>query len=294
MSERFMNPYTDYGFKKLFGTEENKELLISFLNAMIFDKEGVITSLTYKNIEQLGDNKDRRNCYFDVYCETQDGSSFIVEMQNARKSYFKDRSLFYAAKPIRDQAEKGEEWDFRLNDVYMVGVMNFRFPDKEYPEDSYYHVIQLMDVVDQHVFYDKLTLIYLEMPKLKNMAPRTDSFRDLWLYALQNLCYTDNYPEVLQKGIFKKLYEAAAMANMNDAQLLAYERSQKAMWDRYSERETARDEGREEGRMEGREEGKKELRTEIIVRMKSSGIDTATIAKITGLSEEEIQSIIVR
>lgn len=131
-----MNPYTDYDFKKLFGTEENKELLIGFLNAMIFDREGIITDLTYKNIEQLGDNKDRRNCYFDVYCETQDGS------------------LFYAAKPIRDQAEKGEEWDSRLNNVYMVGVMNFRFPNKEYPEDSYYHVIQLVDVVDQHVFYD--------------------------------------------------------------------------------------------------------------------------------------------
>ena len=270
-----MNPYTDYGFKKLFGTEENKELLISFLNAIIFDKEGVITSLTYKNIEQLGDNKDRRNCYFDVYCETQDGSDFIVEMQNARKTYFKDRSLFYAAKPIRDQAEKGEEWDFRLNNVYMVGVMNFRFPNNEYPEDSYCHVIQLMDVVDQHVFYDKLTLIYLEMPKLKNMTPSTQSFRDLWLYALQNLCYTDDYPEVLQNGIFEKLYDAAAMANLNDAQLLAYERSQKAMWDRYSERETAREEERDK----------------IAAKMKAIGIDAATIMKITGLSEEEIKKL---
>ena len=270
-----MNPYTDYGFKKLFGTEENKELLISFLNAIIFDKEGVITSLTYKNIEQLGDNKDRRNCYFDVYCETQDGSDFIVEMQNARKTYFKDRSLFYAAKPIRDQAEKGEEWDFRLNNVYMVGVMNFRFPNNEYPEDSYYHVIQLMDVVDQHVFYDKLTLIYLEMPKLKNMTPSTKSFRDLWLYALQNLCYTDDYPEVLQNGIFKKLYDAAALANLNDAQLLAYERSQKAMWDRYSERETAREEERDK----------------IAAKMKAIGINAATIMEITGLSEEEIKQL---
>lgn len=283
MSERFMNPYTDYGFKKLFGTEENKELLISFLNAMIFDREGIITDLTYKNIEQLGDNKDRRNCYFDVYCETQDGSNFIVEMQNARKSYFKDRSLFYAAKPIRDQAEKGEEWDFRLNNVYMVGVMNFRFPNKEYPEDSYYHVIQLVDVVDQHVFYDKLTLIYLEMPKLKNMTPRSNSFRDLWLYALQNLCYTDDYPETLREGIFKKLYDAAAMANLNDAQLLAYERSQKAMWDRYSERETAREEGREEGR--------EEKIAEIVCNMKSTGLDLTTIMKITGLSKEEIQKL---
>ena len=177
MQDRYINPFVDYGFKKLFGTEENKDLLISFLNAIIFDREGVITNVTYKNIEQLGDSRDRRNCYFDVYCETQDGSDFIVEMQNARKTYFKDRSLFYAAKPIRDQAE----------------------------------------------------MIYLEMPKLKDMPPRTDSFRDLWLYALQTLCYTDEYPEVLHQGIFKKLYDAAALANMNDAQLLTYERSQKVL-----------------------------------------------------------------
>ena len=170
----------------------------------------------------------------------------------------------------------------------MVGVMNFRFPGNEYPEDSYYHVVQLVDVVDQHVFYDKLTLIYLEMPKLKNMMPRTDSFRDLWLYALQNLCYTDDYPEVLQQGIFKKLYEAAAMANMNDAQLLTYERSQKAMWDRYSERETARQEGREEGIEVGRAEAKAEALLEMAQKMKAKGIDKETIAQLTGLSENEI------
>lgn len=290
MNERFINPYTDYGFKKLFGTEENKELLISFLNAIIFDKDGVITSLSYKSIEQLGDNKDRRNCYFDVYCETQDGSDFIVEMQNARKSYFKDRSLFYAAKPIRDQAEKGEEWNFRLNDVYMVGVMNFKFPGDEYPEDSYYHVVQLVDVVDQHVFYDKLTLIYLEMPKLRNMPAKTDSFRDLWLYALQGLCYTDQYPEVLREGIFKKLYDAASKANMDDAQLLEYERSQKAMWDRYSERETAREEGIEEGIEKGREQARSEMLLEMAKKMKAEGLDTETISRMTGLPETEIFS----
>ena len=287
MSNRFMNPYTDYGFKKLFGTEENKELLISFLNAIIFDQEGVITGLTYKNIEQLGDIKKRRNCYFDVYCEVNDGSSFIVEMQNARQDYFKDRSLFYAAKPIRDQAQVGEDWDFRLENVYMVGVMNFRFPGNEYPEDNYYHVVKLMDIVDQHVFYDKLTLIYLEMPKLKSMMLNSDSMREKWLYALHSLCYTDEFPVELHEEIFKKLFAAAAVANLNEAQYNAYDRSRMDMWDYNNTIRTAKREGHEAGLEKGRAEGRKEEKKEIALNMKSKGFDVATICQITGLTEDE-------
>lgn len=185
---------------------EMEELLISFLNAIIFDKEDGITSLTFKNIEQLGDTKKHRNCFFDVYCKVNDGSSFIVEMQNAWQNYFKDRSLFYATQPIRDQGQVGEEWNFRLENVYMVGVMNFRFSKDEYPEDSYFHVVKLMDIVDQHVFYDKLTLIYLEMPKLKNMTLKNDSMREKWLYALHNLCYTNEYPVELHEDISRSSF----------------------------------------------------------------------------------------
>ena len=310
MEGRFINPYTDYGFKKLFGTEENKELLISFLNAIIFDKEEGITSLTYKNIEQLGDIRKRRNCYFDVYCEVNDGSNFIVEMQNARQDYFKDRSLFYAAKPIRDQAQVGEDWDFRLENVYMVGVMNFRFPDNEYPEDSYYHVVKLMDIVDQHVFYDKLTLIYLEMPKLKNMTLNSDSMREKWLYALHSLCYTDSYPEELHEAIFKKLFTAASIANLNEAQWNAYDRSRMDMWDYYSTLKTAKREGLKEGRAEGREEGRAEGLAEgrkeglkaalaesknkmldVARNLKELGMDDETIMSVTGLTSESVEKL---
>ena len=120
MSGKFISPYTDYGFKKLFGTEENKDLLISLLNSLISDKADPITDLTYKNVEQIGRAIKQRASYFDVYCETQSGSKFIVEMQSGKQDYFKDRSLFYAAKPIRDQGIIGDQWDFRLEEVYMI------------------------------------------------------------------------------------------------------------------------------------------------------------------------------
>ena len=161
--KKYINPYTDFGFKKLFGTELNKELLISFLNALLKDEQE-ITGLTYLNGEHLGDGYADRRAVFDVYCELADGKKVIVEMQKAEQAYFKDRSIYYSTFPIREQAPQGP-WDYHLEDVYTVGILNFTFPDDEYPSDSYVHEIKLKDVADDHVFYDKLTFLYLEMPK---------------------------------------------------------------------------------------------------------------------------------
>ena len=106
--ERYINPYTDFGFKKLFGTEMNKDLLISFLNALLNSSEKEIEDVQYLNGENLGDGLGDRCSVFDVYCMAKDGSRFIMEMQKAEQAYFKDRSVYYATTPIRQQARKGE------------------------------------------------------------------------------------------------------------------------------------------------------------------------------------------
>ena len=164
MTGKYINPYTDFGFKKLFGTEMNKDLLISFLNSLFSGSVKEITDVEYLNGENLGDSYGDRRSVFDVYCKTDDGGRFIVEMQKAEQSYFKDRSVYYATTPIRQQAPKGK-WDYHLEDVYTIGILNFEFPNNEYPSDSYRHEVKLKDVEDNHVFYDKLTFVYLEMPK---------------------------------------------------------------------------------------------------------------------------------
>ena len=125
MSARYINPFTDYGFKKLFGEEANKHLLISFLNDLlpIDDK---ITSISFKKNEQQGDIAVSRKAVYDIFCEDEKGNQFIVEMQNARQTYFKDRAVFYSTFPIREQAQKGD-WDFKLKAVYCVGLLGFKF-----------------------------------------------------------------------------------------------------------------------------------------------------------------------
>jgi len=116
---KYINPYTDFGFKKLFGEEGNKDLLADFLNQLLPDKHKIV-NLTFKSPEQLGDINSDRRAIFDIHCQNDKGDRFIVEMQKAKHQFFKDRSIFYTTFPIRDQAEKGD-WNFELKNFFWGG-----------------------------------------------------------------------------------------------------------------------------------------------------------------------------
>ena len=106
--ERYANFYTDFAFKKLFGTEANKDLLVSFLNSLLDGKEK-ITDLTYLNSENLGSTEYDRKAVFDVYCENEKGEKFLIEMQKAEQQFFKDRSVFYSTFLIRTRQRRAIE-----------------------------------------------------------------------------------------------------------------------------------------------------------------------------------------
>ena len=288
--ERFINPYTDFGFKKLFGTEMNKDLLISFLNALLDVGKNRITDVQYLNSENLGAGHDDRRSVFDVYCKTKDGSRFIVEMQKAEQSYFKDRSIYYATTPIRDQAKKGK-WDYHLENVYAVGILNFMFPDNEYPADNYPHVIKLKDVEDNHVFYDKLTFVYLEMPKFNKQEDELDTMFDKWMFVLHNLSRLMERPKALQERVFKKLFRQAEIAQYDEVERRQYASSLKEYWDYTSTLDTAYMKGERKGREEGRAEGRAEGILDIARKMKSKGMSVEEIAEMTDLSTEEIRRL---
>jgi len=129
IKEIYVNPFTDFGFKKLFGSEPNKDLLIDFLNELLKTKEK-IKDLTYKKTEHLGSTDTDRKAIFDLYCENERGEKFIVELQKVKQQFFKDRSLYYATFPIQEQAQKGD-WNYELKAVYCVGILDFVFDDKD-------------------------------------------------------------------------------------------------------------------------------------------------------------------
>ena len=285
IKERYVNPYTDFGFKKLFGTELNKDLLISFLNALFNDKLE-ITELNYLNTEHLGEGITDRKAVFDVYCQLADGKRIIVEMQKAEQQYFKDRSIYYSTYPIREQAPKGN-WNYRLADVYTVGILNFTFPKDEYPDESMIHEIKLKDVEDNHIFYDKLTFIYLEMPKFNKKEEELETMFDKWLFALSNLVQLLERPKALQERIFARLFEQAEIAHFTPEERNEYVASRKDYWDYYSTMTTSYN----KGHAKGMEEGRAEERLANARSLKENGASVELIAKSLGLSTEEIEKL---
>ena len=277
LNERYINPYTDFGFKKLFGTELNKDLLISFLNAL-FDGKQVITDVRYMNSEHLGIYSGERRAIFDVYCENEQGEKFIVEMQNVYQQFFKDRSVFYSTFPIREQALQGD-WNFELKSVYTIGILNFVFPEDEYSKDCLFHEVKLMDTEDKHVFFDKLTFMYIEMPKFNKTESELVTMLDKWLFVLRNLSRLMERPAALQERIFTRLFEQAEIAKFSPEDQRQYEDSIKAYRDINNAINTAKKEAKEEEKID------------MANKMKLKGFSIDDIADITGFSPDEIAKL---
>ena len=289
--DRYVNPYTDFGFKMLFGTEMNKELLMSFVNSLLQGKE-VIRDLTYLNTEHLGTSEADRRAIFDVYCENEKGEKILVEMQRGEQQFFKDRSLYYATFPIREQGQKGE-WDYRLKAVYVIGVLNFVFDDSH--DDYYHHEVKLMDSKTKEVFYDKLTFVYLEMPKFNKREDELETLFDKWLFVLRNLSRLLERPAALQDRIFNRLFETAEISKFTKAQYEAYEDSLKVYRDWKNTINTAHDKGKEEGREEGRKEGEalgiQKERANTVKSLRDIGMSDEKICSVLHIASEDLQSL---
>ncbi len=296
--ERYINLFTDYGFKKIFGEEPNKNLLLDFLNELLREEQGEIKNLTYLKTEQLGDTHIDRKAIFDLYCENERGEKFIVELQKSKQNFFKDRALYYSTFPIREQAERGD-WNFKLKAVYTVAILDFVFDeDKDQPE-KYRYDVKLTDIDTNRVFYDKLTFIYLEMPKFSKGLDELETRFDKWMYVIRNLNRLERLPETLREQVFEQLFTTAEIARFTPDQVRSYEKSLKYYRDLKNSLDTAFDEGKEEGietgkhigREEGEEIGKAANQRETVIRGLKQGLDKKVIAALTGLSVEEIEKI---
>lgn len=283
--ERYVNPYTDFGFKKLFGTEVNKDLLISFLNALLHDEQ-VIEDITYLNNEQLGVAGTDRKAIFDVYCQNDKGEKFIVEMQKAEQQFFKDRSVFYSTFPIREQGQSGK-WNYQLKSVYTIGILDFIFDDDYSNQDFYHHEVKLIDTSTGKVFYDKLSFIYLEMPKFLKKEDELVTMFDKWMFVLKNMTSLMKRPAALQERIFERVFRVAEIAQFTPMEQSEYEESLKVLRDLTNVIDTAVLKGFEKGM----EKGIEEERLSTARKMKAKGIDDLMIADITGLALEKIAEL---
>ena len=278
IEERYISLLTDFGFKRIFGTKPNKDLLINFLNSL-FEGFQVIKDVKYLNSEHVGDVFAERKAIFDVYCENERGEKFIVEMQNAYQRYFKDRSLFYSTFPIREQAPKGADWNFKLEHVYTVALLNFDLSEEAFDKDDINHDVGLLDKKTHKVFNDKLSFKYVEIAKFDKTEDELVTLYDKWLYVLKNLSRLDERPAALKEKVFTKLFEEAEIAKFTPTELKEYEDSLKAYRDVKNSIDTALEKGREEKAIQ------------IAKKMLAAGMDIDTIINMTDLSKDEIEKL---
>ena len=289
IEDRYISLLTDFGFKRIFGTKPNKDLLINFLNSL-FDGLQVIKDVKYLNSEHVGDVFAERKPIFDVYCENEHGEKFIVEMQNA---YF----------PICEQAPKGAEWNFQLEHVYIVALLNFDLEEEAFDKNDINHDVGLLDKKTLKVFNDKLSFKYVEIAKFNKTEEELDTLYDKWLYVLKNLSRLDERPSALKEKVFTKLFEEAEIAKFTPTELKEYEDSLKAYRDIKNSIDTALEKGREEGMAKGmekglakglekgREEGMEKEKISTARRLLSMGLSEEQVSTATELSLEKIQKL---
>jgi len=218
-----------------------------------------------------------RKAVFDLYCENPQGEKFIIELQKIYQEFFKDRSLYYSTFAITEQAKQGKDWYYELKAVYTVGILDFTFGKEK--ENKFQSVVQLVDTETCEVFYEKLTFVYLEMPKFNKTEEELETHFDKWLYLIRNLHKLDKIPSKTQSKVFERLFEQAEIAKYEPKDRLAYEDSKKHYLDWNSALYTAKQEGEQNKSL-------KVAKNSIL-----EGLNNQIISKITDLSIEEIENI---
>src|SRR5574344_1497170 len=304
---KYINPFTDVGFKLIFGQEISKDLLIDFLNNLL-EGERHITDLTFLDKEQVPDTNGDRGVIYDIYCETDNKEHIIVEMQNKYQPFFKDRAIYYMSHAISRQGIRGEAWNYRINAVYGVFFMNFKLGNelKDFRTD-----VGLVDMKTHSPFSDKMRLIFLELPSFTKEEDECENDFERWIYVLKNMQALDRIPFAARKAVLERLGQIAEVSGLPQKLRDQYDESLKVYRDnlavlegakiegrtegraegRAEGREEGRAEGREEGRAEGRAEGEKNMAKTMALKMKRAGMDIQQISQFTGLSKEEINAI---
>lgn len=290
---KYINPFTDEGFKRIFGQEINKDLLISFLNELIHG-DNPIVDIIFRDKEIFPQFFDGRRIIYDIYCTTENGEHVIVEMQNAAQPFFKDRSIFYTASAIAQQGERGKEWNFDIKRVYGIFFLNFYMDGlNDWPLCSEVS-LHFKGTIEQ--FSDKLHLYYITLPKMEKSEAECETDFERWIYILKHMETLERMPFKAQNMIFGRLEEVCNLNSLSRQERLNYDESLKVYRDGVAVIEYAVQRGRKEGMEKGMqkgiekgiEKGREETLAANIHTMRNAGLDASTIARYLAISPDEV------
>jgi len=279
----YIDPLTDFAFKKLFGSEPNKDLLIDFLNG-VFRGRKLIVDLVYNKNEHPGETVNEGSAIFDLTCTGNDGEQFIIEVQRGKQGNFKQRAIFYTSRLVSEQAPKGRrsEWAYDVKEVYLIALLE-DFSLDAGNDQEFLHDICLSNRETGKVFYEGLGYIFIELIKFVKTEAELDTDLDKWLYVLKNMSSMNKIPVYLRKPIFEKLFNIAEYSNLTKEEKTMYDTSLKRKWDNKAVLDYAVN--------EAAKEAKQTEKMEIAREMKKDGISVEQIAKFTKLSIEEIEKL---
>ena len=280
---KFINPFTDVGFKRIFGQEVSKPVLIAFLN-MLLEGERSIVDVRYLDKEQLGLSGGDRSLIYDIFCETENGEHIIVEMQNKYQPYFKKRSIYYLSRSIVEQGERGNEWNYDIKAVYLVAFLNFKLSDIS---DEFRTDVALMDMKRRTVFSDKVRLVYLQLPYFTKEADECENVFERFIYVLKHMDVLQRMPWLAQDAVFKKLSEIAEVASLSKEERRRYDESLR----HYRDTIVVMEGQYEQGEKKGRAEGRRLKALEVARSLKEMKLSIDDIAKATGLKQEDIEKL---
>ncbi|MBO4905522.1 MAG: PD-(D/E)XK nuclease family transposase [Bacteroidaceae bacterium] len=272
---KFINPFTDVGFKRIFGQDMSKPVLIAFLNSLLTG-ERKIKDVSFLDKEQLGHSDIDRSLIYDIYCETADGSHIIVEMQNKYQPYFKNRSIYYLSRSVSQQGERGAEWLYDIKAVYLIAFLNFRLDDisKRFRTD-----VALADIDTKAIFSNKLRLIYLQLPYFTKEADECINVFERFIYVLKNMDILTRMPWAAQDSVFQKLASIAEVSALDRKERQLYDESLRKYRDTLVVMEGQFQEGMEQGI------------ANVARAMKANNMPLEQISLYTGLTTEEISQL---
>ena len=303
----------DFMFKRLFGSEANKDVLIGFLNMILEDHE--IEEVNFIPTEHLGISEEDRKVVFDISCTCTNGETLIIEMQKGFQKHFRKRALYYTTYPINEQARDARdryiklkaagkadvqfEWDYNLKPVTVVAILNFRFQHLgDWPEDRFRSSYRLREDGNHEVMTDTLRFVFLELGRFKKRIWELETVFDKWMYLLSHIHEMVEIPKEFSDPLFSRLFLLAEIDNFTADEKKQYLKSLENMGDYTNIINTAVEEatirGRAEGHAEGHAAGHAAAKAEMCKAMLEKGIPKETVAEIAGVTLNGLAELIAK
>ena len=290
----------DYGFKKVFGTDENKRLAIGMLRAILPDKDIVDLTFIQNQADVFG--SDAKKSVYDIRCTLSDGSRVIVEIQQTKQHHFKERVLYYGSMPISNQVKVGA--DYRMEQVIVVSFVTFDMPHGEKWDEKVRTHYRLREVHGDDEMTDRLEFVFVELGRMNKSAEECETFEEKLYHCILHMEKMEVMPKNFDEDYFKALNRAARTANFTGEELEEYRKAMRTERDLINQLAYAHDKGVEEGftngfdrghengKAEGLAEGRSEASMAIASSLKKHGtLSLEQIAQATGLSIEAIKTL---